>query len=225
MTLLIGLLNPCFAGELVDACPANSSGTELKNKTAVIAHPALKIADQIGPCAEKTNLVKIKKIIDDLIKGYFPRLKDAKITVSEFKSEAYYLQTGFGNIFAHAWNRNFTIEINPKLYKCPPPPDALRAILAHELFHIQDYRNRSTFGMIGLGLKYTRNSATNSYERSADERVLQLGKDFKDPSFFKGIKEYRQWIYPKLNEKELKTKKERYFTPEEVDKWVLENVK
>jgi hypothetical protein len=145
---------------------------------------------------------------DLLDEEFFSSLRGTNISIVSFKSDAYYLATGIKKIFKNKRNREYTIRINEALFDCAPTDRAMKAILAHELVHIKDYVRKGTLGMLGFGVGYL--IAPAKKERSTDYRVLKEG-------YVNGISEYREWIYPKLSVRDLKRKKKRYYTPEEID--------
>lgn len=113
------------------------------------------------------------------------------------------------------------IEFSQEFLNCPPSPKGVTSILAHELFHIIDYKTRSR---LNLAWKYITNTA--KYERSTDKRVIELG-----PDYIQGLIDYRHWIYgqikknyssKKKQKKELRKKRKQYYTPEEL-KSILDN--
>lgn len=168
-------------------------------------------------CPGKTNKEEINGIIRDLISDYFPSLnedyKDNRIKMREFTNDQYFMKTFFklGHVLKD--KRIYFVDINTKLYSCSPTKEALVAILAHELKHIDDYKNLKSFGLIKLGLKMVRKKPRSKYERETDYFVMELG-------LANGIKEYRNWIYDQLTEKALKKKKCYYYTPEEINRFL-----
>lgn len=164
-------------------------------------------------CPSKTNKKEIKSLIHNILvaENIFPKLRplwdQKRLKLVEFQSNAYYLKTGPGPILKNKNKRLLKIFINTKLYQCAPTKKALKAILIHELAHLDDYLQKSVFK---IGLKMLRRKSRARYERATDLRVLELGHH-------QGLKEYRKWIYSKLTKKELKKKKCFYYTPQEID--------
>lgn len=109
--------------------------------------------------------------------------------------------------------RLYYLDINTKIYKCAPPENAIKAIWAHELQHISDYKDASSIELIKLGLKMIRKKTRSQYERATDFRTMERGHS-------EGLKEYRLWIYKRLTEKDLKIKKCYYYTPEEINRYL-----
>ena len=208
-------------------CGSKLEGRDELIQKADFSQDNFRIANELKECTNSLNEKQIETIFSQLINLYFPKLKNANIKINYFDDDAYFFAAGQGNVFKNRKKRNYTIRVSRSILngkKCPPPSNAVRSIIAHELFHIQDYYNKSFFGMIMLGSKYIpfRGRSRNKYERGTDERVLEIGYAKSDVNLVNGIKEYREWIYPMLNAKELKKKKKMYFTPKDVDDWIKE---
>lgn len=181
-----------------------------------------------GPKEDETNKVKcqdsidesvIEKIVNQLVDEDFPELQDVKLVIKYFKSDAYYLATWIKplHIFKKPSEREYILKINKSLFTCPPPPKALKAIMAHELQHIRDYTHMKAIKLLGLLKDMALSKKKRAkYERATDESVMEMG-------YARGIKGYRLWIYPLLSPKDLETKKRFYWTPDEVDTWLKNN--
>lgn len=138
----------------------------------------------------------------------FKSLNDIDLRIKSLKSNAYFLATGVKGYLRRIPFRTYILKVNEDLFKCAPTEKAMKAILAHELTHILDYTTGNRFNMLSFGLKYITNGP--KVEKGTDLRVLRLG-------YTNGIKEYRNWVYSKLTPRQLKIKRKRYITPEEVD--------
>lgn len=165
-------------------------------------------------CEHKTNKEEILTIVNSILNKNFevllPAYKDGRLKIREFENDEYFLKTMFKLSHILKKTRVYYLDINKKLYNCAPNKEALTAILAHELQHIDDYQKSKTFGLIRLGIKMVGKKSRSKYERSTDFRVMEMG-------YSEGIKGYRNWIYKRLDEKGLKTKKCYYYTPHEID--------
>lgn len=168
---------------------------------------------------EKLNLISSdmllpsKPMFKELVQSY----EDKRIVIREFTNDEYFLKTMFKIDQIYKKNRKMYLDINTKLYDCAPSKNALISILAHELSHLQDYRKRGFFKVLGLGSRMLTKKGRSKYERLTDLYIMQNNLSL-------GIKEYRQWIYKRLDEKELKTKQCFYYTPSEVDLYELSNI-
>lgn len=170
-------------------------------------------------CAPKINESIIQNIADHLIASQFQDLAKNKIVIEYFKSDAYYLATWIKpkDIFKKASKRTYILRINKNLFDCPPPMNALEAIMAHELEHLRDYTKLNSMQLLGLLTKVGLSKKFRTqYERATDLSAMQMG-------FPQGLIDYRLWIYERLTPKDLKTKKRYYWTPEEIQEWMSHN--
>lgn len=169
----------------------------------------------------------IQVVFQDLIDEYFHALKNIEISIKYFDDDAYFFAAGTGNVLKGKAKRKYSIKVSKAILDgrvCAPPPKAVRSIMAHELFHIQDYVEKGFFKMIGLGVKYLplNRRARIKYERLTDKRVLELGYNKQDQDLIDGLAEYRHWVYKPLNKRQLKVKKKMYFSPEDIENWLSE---
>lgn len=180
-------------------------------------------------CSERSASISkgdVECLTQNLIQTKFPELKNAwvegRIEFRDFKSSSYFLKTSFfkGKLSSDSSNRRYSIDVNPAIYDLgqlpsgPPSVSAIEGILAHELVHLVDYECLSTAGIIQLGAEIV--AFPSKIERQTDVRAFERG-------FALGIKAYRVWIYGKLNPKALRVKRKRYYTPEEIDQWIIEH--
>ena len=158
-------------------------------------------------------LITVKDIIYKDFNDLIPAFEENRIQIREFESSDYFLKTMFklGHIFKN--KRVYYLDINKNLYHCSPSKIALTAILAHEIQHISDYKHATSPELIKLGIKMIGKKSRSAYERSTDFSVMKLG-------YSRGLIEYREWIYSRLNDKGLRTKKCFYFTPEEINRYL-----
>lgn len=166
-----------------------------------------------GTTSKAEILVIVKEIIYKDFTDLIPAFMEERIQIREFESTDYFLKTMFklGHIFNH--KRVYYLDINKNLYHCSPTTNALKSILAHEIQHISDYKHANSPELIKLGIKMIGKKSRSAYERSTDFSVMKLG-------YAKGLIEYREWIYGRLDEKSLRTKKCYYYTPEELKRFL-----
>lgn len=160
------------------------------------------------------------QIVNHTKETYFPDLHHLNISIKEFKSDAYFLQAqpDLKTVMKKASLRRYFVEVNPKIFACPPTHDALEAILIHEFEHIRDYNVRSSVEIGILGAKYGLSKKYRTkYERQTDEKALYQG-------FGPGLIQYRLWIYAQLTPEQIRVKKRYYFTPEEIEIWMRDHV-
>ena len=169
-------------------------------------------------CENKTSLNEVNDLIaiiigtqyKDLIKDY----AQGRIQTRIFKNDDYFLKTSFK--LSHILNneRTYFIDINEKLFECSPDYQSLKAILMHEIQHLSDYKNMNIAQLMKLGAKMISRKGRSSYERNTDFAVMEKGESI-------GIRGYRDWIYERLDKKALKFKRCYYYTPEEIERFIL----
>lgn len=170
-------------------------------------------------CSIPINETIIQKHITGIVETDFPELQKVKIEIKNFKSNAYFLQANLKmeTLLNHPLKRTYVVEVNHKLYGCPPTTKGLVAILVHELQHVSDYTKMSSAEVVSFAAKYSTNKKFRTkYERETDLKAMEKG-------FGKGLIDYRNWIYQWLTPKELKNKKRYYYSPEEIQQWMEED--
>lgn len=149
---------------------------------------------------------------------YYPELKNTKIIIEE-KSIGTTLQTQpmFGSIFKNSAKRSYKISLNNNkdfegVFFDDIPFNAQIGLVAHELAHILDYKHKSTFELIGTGMKFLSKKGRAKYERSIDRLTVFKGfgwqlRDWADYSFNNSISDeaYKNF------------KKETYLSVQKID--------
>lgn len=103
----------------------------------------------------------------------------------------------------------YIIFVNPKVFEKNAPESGIRSIIAHEIAHVLYYSKRNRMELLGL-IKLSSKDFTQKFERGADLEAIARG-------YGNGIKDYRQWLYLNIPQKNLEEKKRNYFSPEEID--------
>ena len=117
-------------------------------------------------------------------------------------------------ILRHPRRRTYQLFVNPRLAVDFPGHEAVRAILAHELFHIRDYLGKNAWQLYRLKRNYEDETFRQQYERHTDQRTLRLGHG-------PGLIRYRQWLYRAIGDPDkIRYKKQMYMTPEEIQTWL-----
>jgi hypothetical protein len=169
---------------------------------------------QVRPgCEPPMSGENFKALVEEVKQSHFPSLKEVKLSVSTFSSDAYFLQAQpiVISLLGLRSKRRYQVQLNTKLLECPPTISALEAILVHELEHVVDYLPMSTSKVAAHGLRYVLSKKfKRHYERSTDCKVLDRG-------FHQGLADYRKWVYQWLDPEELSTKRRLYLTPEEIE--------
>lgn len=118
--------------------------------------------------------------------SYFPELIDTPIKFQfkdNIKKSTMQAQPVWSSFFKSRKNREYIILISRKVqiedesFKITDiPSDVLIGWLGHELGHIIDYRDRSSFGMLIFGLKYLYSHGhIQEVERAADTYAVAHG--------------------------------------------------
>jgi hypothetical protein len=123
-------------------------------------------------------------------------------------------------VLKRASKRRVSIDVNSDLF-APiklkggvPTRFAVQGILAHELVHIAQIESASSVGLAHIGAKLV--LVPHQHERSVDLIAFEKG-------YARGISDFRKWIYPQLSPKDLAMKQKRYFTPDEIQDWLVDN--
>lgn len=159
---------------------------------------------------EKVVIDQTEKIVKELVNDSYPQLKNARIKVKTFNSRADYFRSRFSfSRFLTFRKLHYLILVNPKINKTDAPPEGIRAIIAHELAHIDYYRRHNCFELVGL-VALQSNSFTARFERGADLQAIKRG-------YGAGLIEYRKWLYNNIPAENVSAKKRDYFSPEEIE--------
>lgn len=165
----------------------------------------------------------VECLTQELVELNFPELRNAweqgRIKFKALQSNAYFFKTSYssGYLSGDRSKRTYSIDVNDSIYDPDQKPagaptvEAIQGILAHELVHLVDYEKADIKRKIHLGVTIIIHPS--SIERATDETAFARG-------FAQGIRKYREWIYGKLTQKVLKRKMKRYYTPEEIDRWI-----
>jgi hypothetical protein len=178
-----------------------------------------------GDLAREAEFQDIECLVKELIPRSFPELQAAwdegRIHFEKFNSEDNFVNGTILCGFTRGPSaRHYAIQINPAMTRTflpalpRPSLQAVQGILAHELVHLSDYEGSSAIGLA----KFLKASLIGvaEHERAVDERAFELG-------YAAGISLYRQWLYGRLGETEIAQKKARFYTPEEIHEWIMEN--
>lgn len=118
--------------------------------------------------------------------GYYPELKDVPIEFKfkkTIKKSTMQAQPRFSSFFRGRKNREYIILISEKFHIehdsfniLNVDDKVMTGWIGHELGHVIDYRNRSSFGMLVFGLKYLFSKMhIQEVERAADTFAVQHG--------------------------------------------------
>ncbi len=147
----------------------------------------------------------------------FPEIKKSKIRFKTFAGKSSFFKARFSiSRFLTFQRTRYLIYVNPRVYELGPSKIATRSILAHELAHLDYYRRKNRFELLGLSSLMSK-SFTARFERRADIEAIARG-------YGTGLIEYREWLYRNIPKGAIKSKKRNYFTPPEL-KVMLEALK
>ena len=184
---------------------------------AIAPFRATKMAQPAAPLLT-TSKAALEAMVKELVAAHFDRLPKVPVVIDDsLVSDFDFFQAHVQGYLKDWDKRVYVLKVNRKLYVDSPGDVALRGILIHELTHLNEYAHSSTFGLAGLGWDYAftdDNADVVKWERATDENALRLG-------YAEGVKAYRLWLYSRLTPERVAKKKRVYFTPEQIDAWVL----
>ncbi len=126
------------------------------------------------------------------------------------RSDYIYLKSRFTfSSFFFARRLRYQIRVNPQALQRKVPPEALQAIVSHELAHVDYYHRRPRLALVGL-IRLLSSRFTVRFERGADLETIALG-------YGPGLAAYRSWLYLNIPAARIDTKKRDYFSPEEIE--------
>ncbi len=162
------------------------------------------------PACADSGFTEISRLIDSVRNASFPQLKDAEITVHDLHSDSVYLETRFTlSSYFFGGKLRYMIQFNREAVNRRVPAEGLRAIIAHELAHIDYFQSQSRMGLAGL-VRLISPSFTVSFERKADLETIALG-------YGPGLEQYRTWLYRNIPRDRIAEKKRDYFSPDEIE--------
>lgn len=151
----------------------------------------------------------IAALVDSVRGVSFPQLKDAGIELHEMQSDYVYFETRFTVSSFFQRRLSYVIMFNREALARQAPLDGLRAIVAHELAHIDYFNSHSRMGLLGL-VQLLRAPYAARFERSADLETIALG-------YGPGLESYRIWLYRNVPPERMEEKRRDYFSPEEIE--------
>jgi hypothetical protein len=152
--------------------------------------------------------------VEQAIGQSFGDLKNYNIELRSFKNDTsdYFFYTDVEKAWKSSRFRTYVIYYNERILESELSPEALEAILVHELQHIEDYTQMNFFELAWLAFRYEVLGSEDliiEFERDTDRRVVEKG-------YGKGLIQYRKWLYKNLKAEEIELKKKTYLTPEEI---------
>jgi len=153
---------------------------------------------------------EIATLVESVRAASYPQLKDEDITLHEMRSDYIYLEGRFTILsFFFEHKLRYMVLFNPEATARHVPPDGLRAIVAHELAHIDYFNRQSRMGLVSL-IQLLGAPFEARFERGADLEAIALG-------YGPGLESYRTWLYSNIPPSRMEEKKRNYFSPEEIE--------
>lgn len=160
--------------------------------------------------ADEASVTRTSAIVRELVAISYPELARKRIDIHEFEAESDYFRTTFviHRFFAFMPMR-YVIKVNADVWSRQAPEESVRAILVHELAHVQQLSHGMRVRRLGLmRLLFDRSEAR--FERTADLIAIERG-------FGRGLRVYREWLYRNIPPGAERQKRRNYFSPEEID--------
>ncbi len=164
--------------------------------------------------------VDLEGVLQHVKATSFPELRDMPLRISRFQSETVFFMSNFDVVAALDVDAplQLIVLVNDAVTAFPegagPSPEAITAIVAHELAHSLDYvQRRARHGNAGLwsllpSLLWP--PAEAQMERRTDLVAVQRG-------YGAGLIAYRSWLYRTLSPKGVAEKRRVYYSPLELD--------
>jgi hypothetical protein len=140
----------------------------------------------------------------------FSELARVHFQIQEFHSPNDYFRTRFSvSRFLFLLPMRYSVQVNPRLFTEQAPIPGVCAILAHELVHVATLSHGNRIRRFAI-VRLVSGAYTARFERQADIEAIHRG-------YGAGLKTYRNWVYTHIAPGKVAEKKQRYFSPEEID--------
>ncbi|WP_326327848.1 hypothetical protein [Parapedobacter sp. 10938] len=160
--------------------------------------------------------------------SHYPALKETSIHfvfTDKLKKSIMAARPTIGSLFKKRRNRTYKVLINPA-FKLDYGIESINQIpdsvmvgwLGHELGHIMDYENKSTWEMIGMGISY---SLSRNYIRKA-ERLADAHAVDHGMAPYLVVKKYFILNHTELPQAYRDKIEALYLSPEDIDKLVAD---
>ena len=154
-------------------------------------------------------------VIEKLTSTSFPELKGVQFELKLIKNPAVFLATDIGIASIVSGPREYVLYLNKTLETHSISDLAFEGIMAHELIHFSDYEKMNAVQLAVFYAQYlSSEDFVASYERKTDLQAFERG-------YAIGIKAFRNWLYLQISEKDKVIKEKNYYTPEQIDEWLL----
>lgn len=156
----------------------------------------------------------IEALLRQVKAASYPELLQTPMTTSTLTSPTTFFQSNFDIGSALDGDLALVIDINDAVLDDPPSELALRAVLAHELAHSLDYRQRfDSDGKAGLARLLPMlfwPPVEEEIERRTDVVAVARGHGA-------GLIAFRVWLYAHIDAEAVRQKRRVYYDPLELD--------
>jgi len=147
----------------------------------------------LGARAEPSCLARVAGQVASL-RPAFPKLDGLNLVLETFESKEDYYRAAPWYAWRPPRERVYAVLMNTAVCETPPPPEAEKAILAHELAHLEAYTEMGKRDLLRLGWAYfvrPEGPLVKAFETAADDAAIARG-------FTAGLRAYREWLYPRI---------------------------
>lgn len=127
------------------------------------------------------------------------------------------VRPAFFSVFRRPHRRIYVIRINEKIdfqgiTIDEVPLEAQIGIWGHELSHVLDYHQKSSFGILHTGLRYIFRSSRSAYEKEIDEMTIHRGLGNE-------LRAWKIYLYrhSSADDSYLNYKRSVYYSPAQID--------
>jgi hypothetical protein len=162
--------------------------------------------------AETPHFVTVEALairLQEIRARSFPELAGQSLYLSTFVASDAFFQSNFEVASLLVGPVQYVIEVNPRIFALDCPPQAIDAVLAHELSHTLDYHRGGLWGILDILNQLRLYPSLVRYERRTDLQAVFRG-------YGPGLIAYRHWIYRVIPASDVAAKRQTYFTPEEI---------
>jgi hypothetical protein len=156
----------------------------------------------------------VESALRETVETAYPELEGLRLELRSFEDDEFYFQARVDawTVWKPARERTYAIYVHPELRRDPPPPKALRAVLAHELEHVLGYAKMSRWELLRLAFAYAFGNEAKiaHYERATDARVV-------DRCLGSGLAAYKRWAFDRLPESSRAKRARRYLSIAEIE--------
>lgn len=159
----------------------------------------------LGVRAEPSCLARVAGQVSSL-RPSFPKLDGLNLVLETFESKEDYYRARPRYAWRPPRERVYAVLMNTAVCESPPPPAAEKAILAHELAHLEAFAAMGRRDLLRLGWEYSvrpEGPSVKAFESAADDAAIARG-------FTAELRAYRDWLYPRISRAAAVRKKALY---------------